>query len=235
MAVSVIIPCYNNSNELNSTVAEVIGALGPQLQEIILIDDASIDTTWQQIVGLKSEFPNVIGGFRCTQNRGSYAALLIGFQHAQSELIAVMAADGDDPPALLPQLLGEMRTEVDLVQAVRVGVRSSVIQHVVSRLFYMTLKALGLKNIPNGGSDFILVRKEKVNSMQDHGWRKGNTLIQLFQLAENVVEVEYLKGNRGRSGWSFNKKFKLLVYTLKWAVSRSDQPRITVPRVSETC
>jgi len=235
MTVSVIIPCYNNSNELDRTVDEVITSLGPQLHEIILIDDASIDATWQRIMNLTSRYPNTIRGFRCEKNYGSYAAILVGFEQAQGDTIVVMAADGDDPPSLLAKLIGSLKSDTDLVQAVREGSRGSFVESIVSRVFYFLLKVVGLKNIPGGGSDFILVRKETIQAASQKSWYAGNTLFQLFQAANSVTRVEYQKGINGSSGWSFAKKSTLLIDTLKWAVLSSKADMISIPAVVETC
>ncbi|MDP6909026.1 MAG: glycosyltransferase, partial [Flavobacteriales bacterium] len=207
MLVSIIIPCYNNQDELGETlhsIDKVIDQIGGSTYqfEIILIDDASEDHTWEVIQ--KAKLNTSLRGLKLKQNVGAYTAILAGYEILNGDSVIVMAADGDDPPALIPQLLNHYSGNTNLVQANRKISEKGLIDQFFGKLFVRTLTLVGAKNIPAGGSDFVLFSKALIDKAALHGWKTGNTLIQLFQLTDNVAIINYNKGNAKPSTWSFS-------------------------------
>lgn len=215
MLVSIVIPCYQNQDQLNSTIEQII-SLAEHIDgytfELLLIDDASTDNTWQSIMHCAQQFEEV-RGIRLGENIGAYNAILYGFEMAIGELILVMAADGDDPPELLKQLMSTYNDSCDAVLAVRESSEKGITSILLSRTFYLVLKMLGARNVHPSGSDFMLFKRKLYEKSNEQGWKSGNTLIQIIQHAEQIRTIGYRKGNSRKSTWTFTKKLSLLLET----------------------
>jgi glycosyltransferase involved in cell wall biosynthesis len=216
MLVSIVIPCYQNERQLNDTVERILAASSSMNEhdfELILIDDGSTDGTWQLIKAISKNHP-AVSGIRLKENIGAYNALLFGFEAATGEAAIIMAADGDDPPELIPDILKRYSKDTDAVLAVREQSEKGAFSIFLSSVFHSVLKLVGAKNIFKGGSDFMLVYTEMISKCQSDGWKSGNTLIQLVQHANQVQTIGYTKGRSKPSTWSFNKKATLFLQTV---------------------
>ena len=214
MLVSIIIPCYQNESQLSITSERIWSAIAKHDDnlELLLIDDGSSDGTWNEIKKLAEQFEAVYG-IKLKRNIGAYNAILAGFDHAKGDAIVVMAADGDDPPELISELLRNLQNN-DAVLANRSGSEKGLGSVIASKAFYGMLRTVGAKNIPAGGSDFVLVRREVVERCKNEEFKSGNTLIQLVQHAQRVATVPYIKGRSKPTTWSMTKKSVLFFQTL---------------------
>jgi len=115
--ISVIIPTYNEKDKLEPLVEQVNGALAGEAYEIVFIDDNSRDGTAELAEALAKQYPvRVI--VRKTE-RGLASAVVHGFAEASGELLAVMDADLQHPPAVLRDMVRAARDGADLVIASR--------------------------------------------------------------------------------------------------------------------
>jgi dolichol-phosphate mannosyltransferase len=104
MRVSVVVPVYNEEE----TVAQVLTALSKVNldMEVVVVDDASTDRTWEILQGLRQQEPfNSYRYIRHEQNQGKGAGLRTGFQHVSGDLVTVQDADMEYDPQDLPGLV----------------------------------------------------------------------------------------------------------------------------------
>ncbi len=104
--LSLIIPTFNERDNIQPLYERVRSALGAEEYEIIFVDD-SIDDTTREIARLSTEDPRVRLLHR--RERGLSTAVIAGFGAAQGDLVAVMDADLQHPPEILPQMLEAQR------------------------------------------------------------------------------------------------------------------------------
>lgn len=105
MDVSLVIPLLNeveSLGELSQWIDKVM-VENKLSYELILIDDGSTDGSWNKIVELKKEYPS-IRGVKFRRNYGKSAALHIGFQMAEGEVVFTMDADLQDSPEEVPEM-----------------------------------------------------------------------------------------------------------------------------------
>lgn|GEM_PF-1507716 len=217
--VSIVIPCFNNEHQLEHTckaVAQIAAELAESAIEfeLILVDDASTDSTWSCICSIKKQLTIPVKGFRLGQNCGAYQALIVGLKQASGDAVVVMAADGDDPASELPNLISAWQTGIELVQAARISRNGTLANKVFGRVYYGVLSTVGVRNLPANGSDFMLADRVVLHKFLSHGYKPGNTLIQLYQHAENVQVLTYTKGARPSHGWTTLKKLDLFFFSL---------------------
>ncbi len=105
MDISVVVPLFNEEEslpELEAWIRKVMEA-NRFTYEIIMVDDGSKDRSWQVVEGLTNKNPNV-RGIKFRRNYGKSAALHVGFEVAQGDVVITMDADLQDSPDEIPGL-----------------------------------------------------------------------------------------------------------------------------------
>ena len=118
--VSVVIPVYNEVESVEPLVREIFDVLVglSKSYEVLLIDDGSKDGSWEKLITLRTEFPQ-LGLIRFRRNFGQTAALSAGFQHSCGEVIVTLDADLQNDPADIPRLLERVEQGFDVVSGWR--------------------------------------------------------------------------------------------------------------------
>ena len=103
--LSVIIPAYNEEQNIKEAADTICGILQKQLieHELIFIDDGSLDQTFEAITEMRQSLPQV-RGLRFTRNFGKEAAIMAGLEAATGDCCVVMDCDLQHPPQCLPQM-----------------------------------------------------------------------------------------------------------------------------------
>ena len=120
--VSVVLPVYNERDNLAPLLDEIAAALHRTPHEIVAVDDGSTDGSLAELRQLRERYPALrIVVFE--RNAGQSAAFAAGFDMARGGIIVTMDADGQNDPADLPALLWEVEVQPDLTAAVgyRIG------------------------------------------------------------------------------------------------------------------
>src|SRR5688500_9937803 len=141
--LSVVVPAMNeegNIPALHQAIASVLDATGTSF-ELILVDDGSIDGTWQAIEALSARDQRVIG-LRHRRNFGKARGLATGFAVASGELVLTMDADLQDDPAEIPRFLAKLDEGFDLVSGWKQRRRDPLSKTLPSRVFNATVLAV---------------------------------------------------------------------------------------------
>lgn len=99
MLISFVIPCYKSVNTLPDvvdTIQKTVASREDVEAEIILVNDASPDGTWDVIKDLHDRYDNVMG-VNIAKNSGQQSAIMAGLRHASGDLVAVSDDDGQTP------------------------------------------------------------------------------------------------------------------------------------------
>lgn len=211
--VSLITPAYNESGSLRQLYQRFQAGLGGIDWEWIVVDDHSRDATFEVVRQLAAEDPRV-RGIRLSRNHGSHAAILCGIHHAIGRCAVVLASDLQDPPEVIPDLLARWREGNQVVWAVRAARHGeSASTKGFSRVYYFLMRHLvGIKEMPATGADFFLADESVLSSLRQ--FRESN--ISLFALLtwmgfrQTAVDYEKQSRQHGRSGWTLEKKLKLV-------------------------
>ena len=109
--ISIIVPCYNEQEALplfHKEATRILQAIGEEY-ELLFVNDGSKDETLKELKALSAKDSHVIY-LSFSRNFGKEAAMYAGFCNAKGDYIAVMDADLQDPPALLPEMLKILKT-----------------------------------------------------------------------------------------------------------------------------
>ncbi|MEM6487725.1 MAG: glycosyltransferase [Pseudomonadota bacterium] len=120
LTVSVVVPCYNEEDAIEDTVAlldKTLAVCAPF--EIVVVNDGSTDETAEKLAGIESKYP-ALRVVTHKANSGYGAALKTGFVAARSPVVAITDADGTYPIDMLPKLVSLIE-ECDMVVGARTG------------------------------------------------------------------------------------------------------------------
>lgn len=226
MKLSLIIPCYNEEAALSlfyNNLSAVLNGLTGYESEIIFVDDGSTDGTIAKIKTLANQDKRV-KYISFSRNFGKEAAMLAGFKRATGDYTAVMDADMQDPPELLPEMLEILQKgEYDSVAARRKNRKGEpLIRSAFSRLFY---KIISFKNFtvqPNA-RDFRLMNRKMLNAVlsmsEVNRFTKG--IFSWVGFKTYWICFENAPRAAGKTKWNFKKLFN---YSVSGIVNFSDAP-----------
>jgi len=230
-SLDLIIPCYNEVEGL-PLLFERLDALRQDLPvdlTYIFIDDGSSDETLKVI---KAYLPGEKTGFLTeshylsfSRNFGKEAAMLAGLQASKAELVALIDADLQDPPELLPQMLKMMEEDdLDTVIALRKNRKGEAwLVSLASRLFYALMKKLSKTEILSGVRDFRLMKRPVVDAIlsltEYNRFSKG--LFSWVGFKKAYLPYENQVRTSGKSKWKLTSKIK---YAVDGFVNFSEAP-----------
>lgn len=214
--ISIIVPCYNEQEALPIFYKEVTKVL-KELHidyELLFINDGSKDNTLIELRELVKNDNHVVY-LSFSRNFGKEAAILAGLSNAKGNYVAVMDADLQDPPSILPQMLDIIyKGEYHCVATRRVNRKGEpMIRSWFAKQFYKIINRISDSDIVDGARDFRLMRREMVDAilaMNEYnrfskgifGWVGFKTYWMPYKNVERVA---------GETKWSFWKLFKYAI------------------------
>jgi polyisoprenyl-phosphate glycosyltransferase len=225
--ISLVIPCYNEAEVFPYLRAE-LSKLADRLceesaVEIILVDDGSRDSTWQQIASFAAADSRV-RGIALSRNFGHQMALTCGCDHAQGDAIVSMDADLQDPPEVVVELVEKWQAGYDVVYAIRRRREGeSRFKLWTAAAFYRTIRQLGATHIRADSGDFRLMSRRSLEALgqmrEQHRFVRG----MVGWVGFRTAEVEYLRKAR-RAGETKYPVRKMLRFAADAIVSFSTAP-----------
>lgn len=206
--VSVVVPVYNSAEVLPRLVKE----LQPVLEicsseyELILVNDASPDQSWEVIARLSREFPWV-HGINLMRNVGQHNALLCGIRAAQYEIIATIDDDLQNPPDQIPVLLAKLKEGFDVVYGTPNEEKHGLLRDLASVITKLVLqKAMGTE-IARNISAFRVFRTQVREAFHDY---KGpfvsiDVLLTWGTTRFGAMRVRHEPRREGVSGYTLKK------------------------------
>ncbi|MCD8248340.1 MAG: glycosyltransferase family 2 protein [Lachnospiraceae bacterium] len=224
--VSIIVPCYNEQESLPFFYSETGAVLqGTNCDyEFIFVDDGSTDGTLSVLRQLAGQDAHVTY-LSFSRNFGKEAAMYAGLCNVDGDYVAVMDADLQDPPALLPQMIALLESgEYDSVATRRKDRNGEPpVRSWFARRFYRLINRISDTDMVDGARDFRLMRREMADavvSMSEYnrfskgifGWVGFRTYWLSFDNVERAA---------GQTKWSF---WKLVKYAIDGIINFSQAP-----------
>jgi polyisoprenyl-phosphate glycosyltransferase len=209
--LSIIIPVFNEEAVLPALVERLhsfADRLTPLVTEIILVDDHSADRS-PELLKRACRQDSRFRYARLAKNSGSHVAILAGLAQARGECAVFLAADLQDPPELILQMLDLWRTGHHVVWAVREEREGiSGMDLFLANTFYRLLNLLGEVNLPPRGSDFALLDRKVVEALLKSTGSHPSIGGEIARLGFSSAQITYTKEKRaaGDSKWTLRKK-----------------------------
>ncbi|MGV8171285.1 MAG: polyprenol monophosphomannose synthase [Candidatus Woesearchaeota archaeon] len=224
--ISIIVPTYNESENLPRLIPEIYHALSKIKDrfEIIIVDDDSPDLTWK-IAEKYSRYTRYnLRVIRRTHDKGLSSAVIDGFGNSKGDILCVMDADLSHPPKLLNKMIEAMRDEgSDIVIATRdeSGGRKNF-------SFYRNIVSLGaqmlskpLTDVSDPMSGYFMIRKSVLKNRYSSLRPKGYKILLEILVKGNydhkkVSEVPFIFAKRlhGESKLGFKAYIDYVIHVL---------------------
>lgn len=225
-----IIPCYNEEAALPyflQEIRKVADNMSTTFQldfEILFINDGSRDKTLQ-ILRQAVQEDKRIRYISFARNFGKEAAMYAGFQNCTGDYAAVMDADMQDPPSLLPEMYQALQSgEYDSVATRRVTRKGEPpIRSFFARCFYKLINRISDADIVDGARDFRLMTRQMVDailSMTEYN-RFSKGIFGWVGFRTKWLPYENVERVAGETKWSF---WKLFLYSLEGITAFSTAP-----------
>ena len=228
MKLSLIIPCYNEENnifkfyeETEKTFKECSFSF-----EYIFVNDGSKDNTEKNLRALYKEYPESNIKVICfSRNFGKEAAIYAGLKEAKGENICLIDTDLQQMPNVVLQMLDtlEQNDEYDCVTAYQKRRKEGKVISAFKGTFYKSINRFTEISFVNGASDFRLFKNYVRDAILDlpeyHRFSKG--IFSWIGFNTYYLPYEVQERNAGESKWSFSK---LMKYALEGIIAFSTSP-----------
>ena len=225
--ISLIIPCYNEEESLPYLFAELKKVTAEMAEydfEMLFVDDGSKDNTLPQLREMAKEDGRV-KYISFSRNFGKESAMYAGFCNVTGDYAAVMDADMQDPPSLLPKMMEIIKTgEYDSVATRRQTRKGEPkLRSFFARTFYKMINKVSDADIVDGARDFRLMKRSMVDSIVAMGERDrfSKGIFGWIGFRTYWLPYENVERVAGQTKWSFKKLFK---YSIDGIVDFSDAP-----------
>lgn len=225
--ISVVVPCYNEAEVLRIFYDE-INKVSKQMNEydfqFIFVDDGSKDSTLDIMKDI-AKTDDRVAYIALSRNFGKESAMFAGLSNAAGDYVAIMDADMQDPPDLLPEMAQALETEgFDCVATRRVDREGEPpIRSFFARMFYKIINRISDADIVDGARDYRLMKREMVDAILEineynrfskgiFGWVGFKTKWLPFENRERAA---------GTTKWNF---WKLLKYSIDGIINFSQVP-----------
>jgi len=217
--ISIIFPTYNEEDNLETLYKKlevVVSRIQGQKYEFIFVDDGSTDRT-PDVLRCLHKKDKRLKIIRFARNCGSHAAVVAGLNDCKGDCAIVLAADLQDPPEVIFQLLEEWKRGAKIVWGARNKRKGeNFFRHLSSRLYYLLMNWLTAVRMPPLGTDVFLADRIVINAFKQVTEKHTSVFMTLAWLGFKPVTIEYIKEARhsGRSKWTLGKKIKLTIDSL---------------------
>jgi glycosyltransferase involved in cell wall biosynthesis len=217
--VLVLTPVYNENAGLGAYEREVCDTLLVRTDchvRVLFIDDGSTDDSWSTIREIAARDAR-FRGIRLSRNYGSHVALSAGFANVgDADVVATLASDLQDPPAVVSQFIDAWKRGADIVWGKRTTRDESWLRVWTSRTFERVIRrhAMPKRSRFTTGSFLLVDRKvaECFARFQEHN-RVTFALVAWTGFSEAVVEYERQRRRTGQSGWTYGRMVKTMYDT----------------------
>lgn len=226
--LTLVVPSYNEEESLPlfyETTEKITRAEMPEVEiEYLFIDDGSRDKTLEVIHSL-AEKDDRVHFVSFSRNFGKEAAIYAGLENASGDYVAIMDADLQDPPALLPEMYRSITEEdFDCVGSRRVDRKGEPpIRSFFARQFYKIMNKISQTEVVDGARDFQMMNSKVVSAILSMGEynRFSKGIFGWVGFRKKWLEFENVERAAGETKWSF---WSLLLYAVDGIIAFSTAP-----------
>jgi len=227
--VSVVVPLYNEEENVSILQRELTGALTDLDYEIIFVDDGSLDETVSRIV------PDPrIRVLRFEKNTGQSAAIFAGLQAVRGEIAVLIDGDLQNDPADIPRLLAEISRGADLVCGYRAQRKDTMVKRITSRVANFVRSRFTRDGVRDTGCTLKAMRRDCIGALVPfkgmHRFIPALVKGAGYRLVE--VPVNHRPRRFGQSKYGLgNRAFRATIdmFGVRWLLSRRLNYKVREP------
>ena len=227
MKLSLVVPCYNEAENVKPFQEAVISAFEGcgYTYEIVYIDDGSKDATLHNLKKLHSAQKCPTKVVSLSRNFGKESGIYAGLQHARGEYICIIDGDLQQRPEIVRQMVSilEEKKEYDVVAAYQDGRKENRLISFLKKGFYRIINRLASVNLKHDASDFRTMRRSVAESIlalgEYHRFSKG--IFAWVGYETYFIPYQVCDRNAGKSKWGFRK---LMNYAIDGMIGYTTKP-----------
>lgn len=215
--LSIIIPLYKEGARLRKNIEEIrrhaLIAMDdkPETLDLVLIDDGSTDNTWEEIVRLCEDYPEV-SGVKFSRNFGKEAAISAGLERAKGHAVVVIDGDLQHPPEIIPEMVRLWKEDgYEVVNAVKADRGKEGMGHIFGAALFNRLMTSVSGLDFRGACDFKLLDRKVVDAYLQLRERitfyRG--LVAWLGFRHTDVSIHIQPRENGQSSWSLLRLLRL--------------------------
>ena len=222
--ISIVSPVYRAEKMVHMLVERIVKSVATitDRYEIILVNDASPDASWQMIEHECAQNKQV-KGVNLSRNFGQHYAITAGLSFAKGEWVVVMDCDLQDRPEEIPALYQKAQEGYDIVYARRVDRQDRWIKRVPSLLFNAVFDWLSGTNKDKSVANFGVYSQKVIaeyNKIPEYA-RSFGSLIRYLGFKTTAIDVQHAARAEGKSSYTWSRMFKLAFDVI---ISNSNKP-----------
>ena len=209
--LSIVVPVYFNEPSLPA-LSDRLKQLESRLLlrnvalELIFVDDGSGDGSYATLQKIRRDRPGT-RLVKLTRNFGVISALKVGFGFVTGDACVTLAADLQDPPEVVDEMVDAWLGGSKFVICERASRDDPLASRIYSSLYYRLVRGMVIKDYPDGGFDLSLMDKALLPYLIDSA-KSTYTPLLAYWLGYEPTIIKYHRQPRehGRSRWTFGKK-----------------------------
>lgn len=227
--ISIVSPEYKGEKMVAELVRRVVETVSTITEdyEIILVNDASPDNSWREIVKQCHLNPKV-KGINLSRNFGQHYAITAGLSYAKGDWVVVMDCDLQDRPEEIPNLYRKAMEGWDIVYARRIQRKDGFFKRLSSSLFHSVFDWFSGMKTDKSVANFGIYHHKVIaeyNKVLEKA-RSFGSVVGYLGFKKTAIDVEHAERGEGRSSYSMSKLLKL---SFDVTISNSNKPlRLTV-------
>lgn len=229
VGVSVIVPVFNERDNLAPLHERLQQALADRSYEIIFVDDGSSDGSRAVLEEIAADDPDHIGVIELRRNFGQTAAIAAGIDHARGAVVVLIDADLQNDPADIPALLEKIDEGNDLVSGWRVDRKDNFLTRTLpSRVANWLISVVTGVRLHDYGCTLKAYRREILEGFRLYGEMHRFIPAYAGSVGAKIVEVPVRHHARrhGRTKYGLGRTVKVILdlFTVKFLISYSHKP-----------
>ena len=222
--ISIVSPVYRGEKMVHELVCRIQKNVSGFTEdyEIILVNDASPDNSWQAILQ-ECSIDHRIKGINLSRNFGQHRAILSGLQYAKGDWVIVMDCDLQDKPEEISTLYKKALEGYDVVFAQRVERKDNLLKRMSSTIFYSVFRFLSGVKFDNQVANFGLYKQSVIRTVRNMPERDRSFPVQVSYVGFKTTHIPVTHGQRQEGGSSYTLK-TLLKYASGIIISNTNKP-----------
>jgi len=230
MELSVVIPVYNEEENIDPLMRELEGVLSPlgKTYEIVAVDDGSKDGTFPALRKMRCMLP-ILKVVRLKRNFGQTAALAAGLAYADGKIVVLMDGDGQNDPADIPVLIKLLDEGNDLVAGWRYNRHDALFSRRLPSMIANCLISWATSvKLHDYGCTLKAMRKEVAKNLRLYGEMHRFIPAIAYERGAQIAEVKvnHRPRLRGQSKYGLSRTLRVILdlLTVKFLSSYSTRP-----------
>lgn len=224
LTYSIILPVFNEAACLPSILDRLVTTLTSLEQpfEVICVDDGSQDSTWQ-IIEQTHKIKPFVKGLKFMRNYGHQLAVYAGIKMCSGQYIAIMDADGQDPPEILPEFFNKCNEGFDVVFAIRKNRKENILKVLCYKVFYKFYKYIVPFDVPLDSGDFTVFTRPVADFLKSLNEKKPFIRGLRSWYGGRQTGIEYERSARAAGHPKYNL-YSLILLAINGSISFSRAP-----------